>query len=128
MVTLVAIALVCTRLIHAQDRSGVLQGVIKDASGAPVSGAFVKLKNAERRLTFMVISQAQGRYSVNSLPSGKSVVPGSGGDYQSEPSAPVDVAAKRPATVGLSLAATRAAQRAAAWPGSRPGDQGGGGE
>src|SRR5216117_3021213 len=87
MVTLVAVALVCPRLIHAQDRSGVLQGVIKDASGAPVSGAFVKMKNAERHLTFMVISQAQGRYSVNSLPSGKYVVQGIGADYQSEPSA-----------------------------------------
>lgn len=125
MVTLVAVALVCPRLIHAQDRSGVLQGVIKDASGAPVSGAFVKMKNAERRLTFMVISQAQGRYSVNSLPSGKYVVQGIGGDYQSEPSAPVDVAANRPATVDLSLTATRAPQLAGAWPGRLPGEQGG---
>jgi len=129
MVTLVAVALVCPRLIHAQDRSGVLQGVIKDASGAPVSGAFVKMKNAERRLTFMVISQAQGRYSVNSLPSGKYVVQGIGGDYQSEPSAPVDVATGKPVTVDLSLTAPRAPQLPGAWPGRLPGEQvGEGGE
>src|SRR5438093_10369509 len=118
-------ALLCPRLILAQDRSGTLQGVIKDSQGAPVSGAFVKMKNAERRLIFMVISQAQGRYSVNSLPSGKYVVQGIGDDYQSEPSAPVDVAANRPATVDLSLTATRALQLAGAWPGRLPGEQGG---
>jgi len=50
--------------------SGILHGVVKDAAGAPVAGAFVKLNNSERRLTFMVISQAQGRYSVNNLPNG----------------------------------------------------------
>ena len=93
VVMLAAIALLCPQSIRAQDRAGVLQGVIKNSSGAPVSGAFVKMKNDDRRLTFMVISQAQGRYSVNSIPEGKYVVQGIGGDYQSEPSSPVEVVA-----------------------------------
>jgi hypothetical protein len=54
----VAFALLAPNLIHAQDRAGVLQGVVKDSSGAPVAGALVKLKNGERRLTFMVVTQA----------------------------------------------------------------------
>jgi len=112
-------------LTQAQDRTGILQGVVKNSSGSPVSGAFVKMKNAERRLTFMVITQAQGRYTANNLPAGKYVVQGIGGDYQSEPSAPVDVAAGRPATVELSLTAMRAPQLAGAWPGRLPGEQGG---
>src|SRR5919197_463424 len=103
IVMVALITLVCPRLIQAQDRSGVLQGVVKNSSDAPVSGAFVKLKNAERRLTFMVISQAQGRYTANNLPAGKYAVQGIGGEYQSEPSAPVAVAAGRTATVDLSL-------------------------
>ena len=90
--TLALIAVLYPQLIQAQDRAGSLQGIVKDAAGAPVSGAFVKMKNAQRRLTFMVITQAQGRYSVNSLPTGKYVVQGIGGEYQSEPSVPVDVA------------------------------------
>ena len=106
-----------------------LQGVVKNSSGAPVSGAFVKMKNAEGRLTFMVISQAQGRYSVNSLPAGKYVVQGIGGDYQSEPSMPVEVAAGKSATVDLSLTVARAPQLPGAWPGRLPGEQvGEGGE
>src|SRR5213595_1924576 len=124
MVTLVAVALVCPRLIHAQDRSGVLQGVIKDASGAPVAGAFVKMKNAERRLTFMVISQAQGRYSA-SVPPGKYVVQGVGAEYQSALSTEKDVSAGRPTTVDVALTDKRAPHLPNAWPGRSPGQGGG---
>jgi virginiamycin B lyase len=110
---------------EAQDRSGTLQGVVKNSSEAPVSGAFVKLKNAERPIMFMVATQAQGRYTANNLPAGKYVVQAIGGDYQSELSAPVDVTAGRPATVDLSLTAMRAPQLPGAWPGRRPGERGG---
>jgi streptogramin lyase len=85
----------------------------------------VKLKNAERRLTFMVATQASGRYAVNNLPTGKYVVQGIGGDYQSEPSVPVELAAGQPATLDLSLTNMRAAQLPAAWPGRQPGQRGG---
>jgi virginiamycin B lyase len=127
--TLALIAVLYPQLIQAQARAGSLQGIVKDAAGAPISGAFVKMKNAERGLTFMVITQAQGRYSVNSLPSGKYVVQGIGGEYQTELSAPVDVALDGPATVNLSLTVIRAPQLAGAWPGRLPGEQvGEGGE
>ncbi len=109
-VALAALVLCYPDFIYAQDRAGTLQGVVKDASGAPVAGAFVKMKNAERRLTFMVVSQAAGRYSVNTLPSGRYVVQGVGGEFQSEMSPPVDVAAGRPATHDISLTAKRAPQ------------------
>src|SRR5579871_6469132 len=49
---------------------GTVQGVVKGASGQALSGAYVKLSNPEKRLTFMVISQAQGRYTANNLPPG----------------------------------------------------------
>jgi hypothetical protein len=109
----------------AQDRAGILQGVVKDAKGAPVAGAFVKMKNTERRLTFMVVSQAQGRYAVNSLPAGKYVVQSIGGEYQSELSEPVDVASGKSASVDLALTNARAPHLAGAWPGRLPGQQGG---
>ena len=56
-----ALILLLPYAAQGQERAGVLQGVVKDASGAPVAGAFVKMKNEERRLTFMIVSQAQGR-------------------------------------------------------------------
>jgi len=123
------IALISIQPIHAQDRSGILHGVVKDAAGAPVAGAFVKLKNSERRLTFMVISQAQGRYSVNNLPNGKYTVQAIGGEFQSELSAPINLADTKPANVDLALTAKRAPQLPGAWPGRLPGEQvGEGGE
>lgn len=115
--------------VEAQDRAGVLQGVVKDAAGAPVAGAFVKMRNDERRLTFMIVSQAQGRYSLRNLPAGKYTVQAIGGERQSEWSAPLDLATGKPATMDLALTSARAPQLAGAWPGRLPGEQvGEGGE
>jgi hypothetical protein len=41
--------------IEAADFAGSVQGVVKSASGQALPGAYVKLFNPERRLTFMVI-------------------------------------------------------------------------
>jgi streptogramin lyase len=114
-------AILCAVALTAADNSGSIQGVVKNAAGEPVSGAFVKLKNGERRFTFMVISQAQGRYTAANLPPGKYEVQGVGGDFQSEMTAPVEVTAERPATVDLRLAVQRAPDLPHAWPGMLPG-------
>ena len=71
--------------VRAADFDGSVQGVVKSASGQALSGAYVKLINPERRLTFMVISQAQGRYTMNNLPPGDYTVQGIGNGFQSKP-------------------------------------------
>ena len=107
-------------LAGAADNNGVLQGVVKDSAGKPLPGAYVKLKNDERRLTFMVISQAQGRYTADKLPAGKYVVQGVGNGAQSEWSAPVAVAEGKSAKLDLSLTAKQAPALAPAWPSRMP--------
>ncbi len=107
----------------AQD-AGTLTGVIKDASGAPVAGAFVQMKNADRRLNFMVITHEGGKFANTRLPAGKYVVQAIGGEQQSAPSAPVDVVTGKSASVDLSLTLARAPALAPAWPGRAPGDRG----
>ena len=119
---LVVMAMVSASSVRGADSLGVLQGVVKDAAGAPVAGAFVKMKNAERRLTFMVISQAQGRYSAN-VPLGKYVVQGVGGEYQSALSTQKDVLAGRSTTVDVALTDKRAPHLPNAWPGRPPGQR-----
>ena len=109
----------CSPSVQEEDTAGSLQGVVRNLSGDPVSGAFVKLKNAERRLTFMVISQAEGRYTASNLPAGQYVVQGVGGEHQS-PLSPVDVVEGRAETVDLSLTDSRKPQYLPGWPG-RPG-------
>ena len=103
--------------------SGVVEGVVKDASGQPLPGAFVKLKNAERRLTFMVISQDQGRYTANKLPAGGYTLQGVGGGFQSGWSAPVEVTDPGTAQLDLSLTDRQAPMLPAAWPRRMPEEQ-----
>jgi virginiamycin B lyase len=88
--------------IRAADFAGSVQGVVKSASGEALPGAYVKLFNPERRLTFMVISQAQGRYTLNNLPPGDYTVQGIGNGFQSKPT-PVALTAGKPATADVSL-------------------------
>jgi Carboxypeptidase regulatory-like domain len=65
----------------AQEPVGTLAGVVTDAAGAPLEGAFVQMKNAERHLYFMVITKTQGRYTNNRLPPGKYVAQAIGGEH-----------------------------------------------
>jgi len=88
--------------IRAAEFAGSVQGVVKNASGEALPGAYVKLFNAERRLTFMIVSQAQGRYTLNNLPPGEYTVQGIGNGFQSKPT-PVALAAGKPATADVSL-------------------------
>jgi streptogramin lyase len=110
----------------SQDAVGTLTGVVTDAEGAPLAGAFVQMRNSERRLHFMVITQAQGKYAYNRLPAGNYIVQAIGGEHQSAPSAPVEVAAGKSSAVNLSLTVARAASLPPAWPGRRPGQRGAG--
>lgn len=88
--------------VRAADFAGSVQGVVRSASGQALSGAYVKVFNPERRLTFMVVSEAQGRYAVNNLPPGKYTVQGIGDGFQSKP-APVALGDGAPATADVSL-------------------------
>jgi streptogramin lyase/mono/diheme cytochrome c family protein len=108
----------------AQDAIGTLTGVVTDAAGAPLAGAFVQMKNAERRLNFMVISQAEGKYTNDRLPAGRYVVQAIGGEYQSASSTAVEVAAGKSASMNVSLTVARAPALPPAWPGRAPGERG----
>jgi virginiamycin B lyase len=88
--------------IGAADFAGSVQGVVKSASGQAIPGAYVKLINPERRLTFMLVSRAQGRYTMNNLPPGDYTVQGIGIGFESKPT-PVTLTAGKPATADVSL-------------------------
>ena len=105
---------------RAAENNSTIEGVVQDASGKPVTGAFVKLKNSERHLEFLFISQAQGHYTANNLPAGKYVVQGVGDGFQSNVSAPVDVAEGKTAKQDLSLTAKQGPMLPRAWPMKTP--------
>jgi virginiamycin B lyase len=110
----------CSGLAIAGENNSTVEGMVQDASGKPVTGAFVKLKNNERHLEFMVISQAQGHYTASNLPAGQYMIQGVGGGYQSVVSAPVDVAAGKTAKLDLSLTAPQGPSLPRAWPMKTP--------
>ena len=58
--------------------------------------------NPEKRLTFMLVSQEQGRYAMDNLPPGNYTVQGIGNGFQSKPT-PVALTAGKPATADVSL-------------------------
>jgi virginiamycin B lyase len=110
------IVLLCASVSRAADQPGVLQGVVKSSSGEPLSGAYVKVINLDKRITFLVVTQAQGLYTANDLPPGKYTVQGIGNGFQSMPT-PATVAAAKPTTTDVSLTAHQPAQLPNGWPG-----------
>jgi virginiamycin B lyase len=96
--------------------NGMIRGVVTDASGRPLTGAFVKLENDARNLTFMFISQDNGRYTADKLPAGSYVVQGVGNDFESVWSAPVSISENGIAEADLVLNVERAPDLPAAWP------------
>ena len=94
---------VTTASAQTPDNRGSVQGVVNDASGQPVAGAYVKLKNDERRLTFMVVSKDRGQFDAKNLPPGQYRVQAVGADTQSDWFTNVTVASGDSAKVGLAL-------------------------
>ncbi|MGH9784284.1 MAG: carboxypeptidase-like regulatory domain-containing protein, partial [Terriglobia bacterium] len=48
-----------------------ISGTVKDASGAPVRGAFVKARSdAKSKITISVLSDSQGRYRIENVSAG----------------------------------------------------------
>ncbi|OFW43612.1 MAG: hypothetical protein A3J28_09660 [Acidobacteria bacterium RIFCSPLOWO2_12_FULL_60_22] len=112
--------LACTESLRAADDRGTVEGVVKSSAGRPLPGAFVKLKNAQRRLTFLVITQEQGRYTAADLPPGTYTAQAVGNGFESSWSAPVEVAAGKVAKLDLSLTNKMGPIMPASWPGRVP--------
>src|ERR1700674_1447317 len=110
----------CGQFARAAENNSTVEGVVQDASGKPVTGACVKLKKHHRPLQFMVISQAQGHYTVSNLPAGQYVIQGVGGGFQSNVSAPIAVAEGKTAKLDLSLATKQGPMLPRAWPMKTP--------
>jgi streptogramin lyase len=98
-----------------QDHHGIVEGIGRDATGEPVAGAFVKLKNDDRRLTFMHISQEGGHYSATKLPAGIYNVQAVGGAFESAWSAPVEIGKADSGLMDVSLDTERAPYLEPAW-------------
>jgi virginiamycin B lyase len=50
--------------------AATVTGTVKDPKGAPFAGAFVQAQNIKTHVTFMALSDVQGRYRVENIPPG----------------------------------------------------------
>ena len=93
--------------VSLQAQNTTISGVVKNASGQPVEGAFVRVRSEDSNLAFMVVSQAQGRYVTPNLLPGKYTVEAIGGEYQSNPAGPVEVRSRQQEKMDVQLMVAR---------------------
>jgi len=106
---------------YAVPNAGTIEGIVKNASGQPVSGAYVRLKNTDGRLTFLVASQAGGKFTAGDLPPGQYVIQSIGGGFTSAATQPINVDANKTAKApDLSLTNKQGPVLKGAWPGRLP--------
>jgi hypothetical protein len=58
-------------LVALTARAGTISGMVRDASGAAVSGAAVEAKNTETGVVYSTASTSTGNYTVDQLPAGQ---------------------------------------------------------
>ena len=107
MVLALAAALTAVGVSAQAQSNSAVSGVVKDASGQPVAGAYVRVRSADLGFTFMVVSQEQGRYRTPNLLPGRYTVEGIGGEHQSSLTGPVEVRSGQLATMDVVLSAPR---------------------
>src|SRR5260370_9682437 len=67
LVAVVSLVFLFSSLAHA----ATVTGNVKGPDGTPFEGAFVQAINAKTHITVSVLSDKQGRYSVENLPAGE---------------------------------------------------------
>jgi hypothetical protein len=91
-------------LAWAQVVGASVSGVVQDASGAPVPGATVVVKNLETGAERRLISDDAGRYSTPSVPVGRYEIDASKQNFKSQSRTGIDLVVGEHATVDFALA------------------------
>ncbi len=102
-----ALAILAFNGLPLEAQNTTITGVVKNASGEPVEGAFVRVRSTDLGLTSMVVSQAQGRYTTPNLLPGKYTVEAIGGDHKSSPAGPIELRSHQQEKMDVQLTAAR---------------------
>src|SRR3989441_8702569 len=70
-----------------------ISGTVKNSTGAPYRGAFVRVRNVKTTMTFNVLSDSQGRYRVENVPPGDYEIRATAIGYKDDVRSGVTVAA-----------------------------------
>jgi len=90
-------------LLGSACHSATITGTVKGVDGAPSQGAFVEAQNAKTKITVIVLSDSQGHYRVENLPSGEYRVQIRAVGYRAEPQTGVNLAADQTTSLDFAL-------------------------
>lgn len=82
---------------------GAISGTIKDPTGTPFQGAFIRVRNEQRKITMSVLSDKQGHYRVPNLQPGEYDLKATAIGYKSDPRIGVKVSASGAASLDFAL-------------------------
>ena len=90
-------------LLGSACHSATITGTVKGVDGAPSQGAFVEAQNAKTKITVIVLSDSQGHYRIENLPSGEYRVQIRAVGYRAEPQTGVNLAADQTTSLDFAL-------------------------
>src|SRR5215471_1838944 len=96
-------ALISFPALRAQGLLGTILGTVRDASGAAVGAAAVKVRNVATNLEVATVTRDTGLFQVPNLPGGKYTVTISKPGFQTEVHSEIVVQAERSTTVNAVL-------------------------
>src|ERR1700747_3042087 len=82
-----------------------VSGTVKGPDGAPVEGAFVQAQNTKTKMSFFVLSDRQGHYSVEKLPAGDYRVQAKATGLRADPKSGVALSADQNLSLDFALQA-----------------------
>src|SRR5271157_3467252 len=110
--SLCVLALCAVALLHAQSNAGTgtVAGTVLDVSGKPIANAAVSVINESAGASHQAVSDAEGKFSVASLPAGTYTVDVNAPSFASSRRTGVKIAAGGTETVSISLNVSELAQ------------------
>ncbi|HVZ60322.1 MAG TPA: carboxypeptidase regulatory-like domain-containing protein [Terriglobales bacterium] len=72
-------------LLASLSHAATITGTVKGPDGAPVRAVFVQAQNAATKITYMVLSDDQGRYRADKLPEGEYQIKIKATGYKADP-------------------------------------------
>jgi virginiamycin B lyase len=83
--------------------AATITGTVKGPDGAPFGGGFVQAQNSQTHMTFIVLSNSQGRYVIEKLPAGKYRLQARAVGYRADDPAGLTLAANQNASADFAL-------------------------
>jgi virginiamycin B lyase len=83
--------------------AATVTGMVKDPNGAPFKGAFVQVQNAKTHMTFMALSDDQGRYRVVNITAGDYRLQIRAVGYKADPQSGINLTADQSTSFDFAL-------------------------